>query len=701
MVCITTKETTVRLRLMPNTKRHQNSNITIPEKQPVLPKFLWLRHNFSYCLGLTALIWFFSLGYYIEHFIGWNSVLALTPSDFSSFLFSATFPLLAVWFILAYIERSSSLDANAELFQTYINSLMYPNEDASKNAKAIANVLKEQVQLLQKENKAIVTQSSQLKDDLEARLSELSNILSLLDTYSGKTLTELNEGVKTLADRCNYITDKTVNSIYNMRECTEDISQNSDKMLSKISPLLDEISAISSNIKNNIANNKTNLTEIKKQLENCADLSKKHIEDMLTQTANNNLRIEKSFYRAADEYDAMYKKLDISISGIEGRIEEQKRLLNTQTSVLNHNSDLLNNKMSKYGKTVSEEMEKLVKNSIELEKTTKKQITTLKTVNTETNKALNSIGGTIDNKREELERRCEYAINSMQNVIIAINKETEKLMSFTALTQAKNFDLKNIAETIVDKVGDISNKLALKTDALKDKAVEVIDKFTAAQDIITRSTEKLTQSSGQIVSNSQQSVKIMEEQNFYVTNTITNIDIVKDKLEKLNSEMQNTIKNISEPLAEYKKQLVQQAETSIPFLETEPEHLEIQEDEILKIGNHINRFIHGLNIHIETLFDKKDMFDLWDNYLAGNQTAFIDILSKTLSRKQINMIRKAFDDNADFHNLTIRFLFLMDIMIKKLLSTEIINKNELINLSVNHSLEKIYFILIKSLNNAE
>ncbi len=686
---------------MPNTKRHQNSNLTPQEKQPILPKFLWLRRNFAYCLGLTALIWFVGLGYYIENFIGWNTILALTPNDFSSLLFSATIPLLAVWFILAYIERSSSLDANAELFQTYISSLMYPNEDASKNAKAIANVLKDQVQLLQKENKTVVAQSAQLKTDLETRLSELSNILNLLDTYSAKTLTELNKGVKTLSDRCNYITDKTVNSIYNMRECTEDISQNSDKMLSKISPLLNEISAISSNIKNNIADNKTNLIEIKKQLVSCADLSKKHLENMLVQTSDNNLRIEKSFYRAADEYNAMYKKLDVSISGIEGRIEEQKRLLNTQTTVLNHNSDLLNNKMSQYGKAVSEEMEKLVKNSMELEKITKKQITALKTINAETGKTLNNIGGTIDNRREELERRCEYAINSMQNVIIAINKETEKLMSFTALTQAKNFDLKNIAETIVDKIGDISNKLALKTDTLKDKAVEVIDKFIEAQDIITRSTEKLNTSSVQIVSNSQQSAKIMEEQNFYVTNTITNIDIVKDKLAKLNLDMQKTIKQISEPLAEYKKQLEKQTQDFAPISETEPENQEIHEEELLKVGHFINRFIHGLNIQTEKLFNKQDMFDLWDNYLAGNQTAFTDTLNQTLSRKQINMIRKAFDDNADFHNLTIRYLFLMDILVKKLLSAETINKNELINLSVNHSLEKIYFILIKSLNNAE
>ena len=141
---------------------------------------------------------------------------------------------------------------------------------------------------------------------------------------------------------------------------------------------------------------------------------------------------------------------------------------------------------------------KLVKNSIDIEKIAKQQIATLKAISNETNKSVLNIGGVFDEKRAEIERKCEYAITSMQNVIVAINKETEKLTSFTTLTQAKNFDLQNVAETIVDKIGDISSKLALKTDSLKDKAVEVIDKFTEASEIIARSTDKIKADNPQI-----------------------------------------------------------------------------------------------------------------------------------------------------------------------------------------------------------
>ena len=542
---------------MPNKKHINKPERPFKTKPMNLEKFLWLRKNFIYCLALTALLWIVGISYYIDHFIGWNSIFAIEPADFGFFVLSVTVPLLLLWFILAYIERSSSLDANAELFQNYIENLLYPDETASRQARALAATLQEQTHLLQKENKTVIEQSAKIKTDLDARLAELSNILQLLDSYSAKTLTDLNDGVKTLADKCSYITDKTTNAVYNIRESSAEMAENASLFLSRINPLLDEISALSSNVKNNIADNKINLTEVKNQLEQSAEISQAHIDNMLAKAAENTLKIEQSFYKTSEEYDALYKRMDTSISSLEGRVEEQKRLISTQTKVLDHNSELLDNKLSKYGKIISQEIDKLVKNSVELEKITKKQISTLKNVNMETGKAIHGIGDVFDEKRSELERRCEYAVNSMQNVIIAINKETDKLISFTNLTQAKNYDLQNITETIVDKIGDISGKLALKTDALKDKAVEVIDKFTEASELITRSTDKINMSSNLVVTNGKQGVKLLEEQNFYINNAMTNMDLVKEKLDKLRQDIKKSAEEVTATLANYEKQIGQ------------------------------------------------------------------------------------------------------------------------------------------------
>lgn len=698
---------------MPNKKHINKPERPFKTKPMNLEKFLWLRKNFIYCLALAALLWIVGISYYIDHFIGWNSIFAIEPADFGFFVLSVTVPLLLLWFILAYIERSSSLDANAELFQNYIENLLYPDETASKQARALAATLQEQIHLLQKENKTVIEQSAKIKTDVDARLAELSNILQLLDSYSAKTLTDLNDGVKALADKCSYITDKTTNTVYNIRESSAEIAENASLFLSRINPLLDEISALSSNVKNSIADNKINLTEVKNQLEQSAEISQAHIDNMLAKTAENTLRIEQSFYKTSEEYEALYKRMDTSISSLEGRVEEQKRLISTQTKVLDHNSELLDNKLSKYGKIISQEIDKLVKNSVELEKITKKQINTLKNVNMETGKAIHGIGDVFDEKRSELERRCEYAVNSMQNVIIAINKETDKLISFTNLTQAKNYDLQNITETIVDKIGDISGKLALKTDALKDKAVEVIDKFTEASELITRSTDKINMSSNLVVTNGKQGVKLLEEQNFYINNAMTNMDLVKEKLDKLRQDIKKSAEEVTATLANYEKQIGQFNESgqfngsissgkSKTFTsEAEQQASDIDREKLIYTAKEIERFLQTLGLRADKLYAGADIFDLWDDYLNGNNLAFTNYLTTRMTKKQIASVRKAFDDNTDFHNLVIKYLFLMDTFIKEMAAPAEESRDELINLSVNASLDRMYFILIKALNSAE
>lgn len=698
---------------MPNKKHINKPERPFKTKPMNLEKFLWLRKNFIYCLALAALLWIVGISYYIDHFIGWNSIFAIEPADFGFFVLSVTVPLLLLWFILAYIERSSSLDANAELFQNYIENLLYPDETASKQARALAATLQEQIHLLQKENKTVIEQSAKIKTDLDARLAELSNILQLLDSYSAKTLTDLNDGVKALADKCSYITDKTTNTVYNIRESSAEIAENASLFLSRINPLLDEISALSSNVKNSIADNKINLTEVKNQLEQSAEISQAHIDNMLAKTAENTLRIEQSFYKTSEEYEALYKRMDTSISSLEGRVEEQKRLISTQTKVLDHNSELLDNKLSKYGKIISQEIDKLVKNSVELEKITKKQINTLKNVNMETGKAIHGIGDVFDEKRSELERRCEYAVNSMQNVIIAINKETDKLISFTNLTQAKNYDLQNITETIVDKIGDISGKLALKTDALKDKAVEVIDKFTEASELITRSTDKINMSSNLVVINGKQGVKLLEEQNFYINNAMTNMDLVKEKLDKLRQDIKKSAEEVTATLANYEKQIgqfnepgqfngsISSGKTQTFTSEVEQLTSDIDREKLIYTAKEIGRFLQTLGLRADKLYAGADIFDLWDDYLNGNNLAFTNYLTTRMTKKQIASVRKAFDDNTDFHNLVIKYLFLMDTFIKEMAAPAEESRDELINLSVNASLDRMYFILIKALNSAE
>ena len=150
-----------------------------------------------------------------------------------------------------------------------------------------SKALVEQVTKIQIENRRVVEQSTLLKNDLDLRISEFGKILQILDNYSANTLTQLNDEIKNLSDKCAYINDKTVKTVNRMQDCSEIITQNSDRFLSKINPIVDEISALSANIKNNIADNRSNLADMKVQIAECSDISKDYIENILSKTKVN------------------------------------------------------------------------------------------------------------------------------------------------------------------------------------------------------------------------------------------------------------------------------------------------------------------------------------------------------------------------------------------------------------------------------
>ena len=115
----------------------------------------------------------------------------------------------------------------------------------------------------------------------------------------------------------------------------------------------------------------------------------------------------------------------------------------------------------------------------------------------------------------------------------------------------------------------------------------------------------------------------------------------------------------------------------------------------------INKILNNLNINIEQFYTGYDMFDLWEEYLSGKSNAFTEILTSSLSKKQLMVIRKSFDDNAEFHSLVVKYLFAMELLIKEAINPTTMKRNEILNLSVTSSLDKIYFVLVKALNSAE
>ena len=161
-----------------------------------------------------------------------------------------------------------------------------------------------------------------------------------------------------------------------------------------------------------------------------------------------------------------------------------------------------------------------------------------------------------------------------------------------------------------------------------------------------------------------------------------------------------SLKNMSEEFSELWDKFIN-SKIEDKAMTFEPSVMKIDKDNLQKLSKAVNKTLKEQGILVEKLFVGCDMFDLWEEYLRGKQSVFADTLKNSLSRKNLITMRKVFDDNAEFHNVVIKFLFAMEGLIKELYAPKQMTRNEILSFAVNSSLDKIYFTLIKALNSAE
>ena len=153
---------------------------------------------------------------------------------------------------------------------------------------------------------------------------------------------------------------------------------------------------------------------------------------------------------------------------------------------------------------------------------------------------------------------------------------------------------------------------------------------------------------------------------------------IREKLEGLRGEVKAVSDDVSVNLSGFEKQINKYETFKESNSIINPIEPTLDFKELESIAQNINKMLKSFGVSVDEVYAKKDMFDLWDEYIKGSQTVFIDAISNTLSAKNIKTIRKSFDDNTIFHNLVIKNLFLMDLALKETLSSNGSTKDEII-----------------------
>jgi len=637
----------------------------------------FIGNNLHTVMIAISVLWFLIVGIYITRFFGWDNLFLLMPSEFGGFLAGVTLPLAVIWVVIAYIDRGSSFKNEAKLLRAYMNQLVYPEEGAASTAKAMADAIREQVGELREVTNLATEKTAEIKSELSSKVEEFAKLVEILDEYSDKTINQLNLGVSSLIENCNFVTSQTQNMTTDFFDCAEKIKTQVADLTVGMTPMLQDVRNMAIMLNDLFGDNQKKISQAK--------------QDVV-------------------EYTNLFSQINEKVDTINSAINEQKQSVEAQAKLLDESSRYLDGKLGEYGHLVGMEVEAMVARSATLDDNLQEHLKTIKTAAEEISTIFDELKKDISNKNEAVLQASKVSAESVAVSSRTIDEEIKYLNNFATLAEQKNTQIQEVAERTTKKLGDITSQISVNVDNLKAKAVETIDSFNEVAGNIKKNMQSMLEASTQISAQSKIGEESMQKHNIELENTYGKAVQTMDEMEKLAGQILRAADTNAKVLEAYKNNADEVAfalneQTKIAEEASKRSEQIIKEMEERYGAYNISSFLtdceqivsslESLSIDLNRVLTPDDEDGLWKKYYNGDKSVFARHLAKSLSKKQIVDIHEKYENDENFRAITNRYLNEFDTL------TEIARKNDkaevLLKVLYGSNFGNMYLLISKAL----
>ncbi len=671
----------------------------------------WFANGLHRFIIVFSVMWFGIVAVYITKFFGWDNLFSMVPNEFSGFMAGITLPLAIVWVIMAYIDRGSSFKNETRMLRDSLNQVIFPDSNGSEATKMIADAIKAQVADLKDATRDVCAQSDVIKRDLTERVAELRDLAEALDRYSSQTMVELNEEVGKLVENFNTIADKASSSTADFRVNTLQMREDSEKLVSIVIPMVNEMVTAAERVKEVVNVNNENIAKAQEQLNQYSDSSQASIARMIETWEEKGENLQKTFLRTSENCEELFRRLDSGISHIENSIKEQKQVVETQSGLIDKNSAFLDNKLGEYGRLISLEVEAMVERSGTLEQNIQTQIRSMRETTEQISATFGQLGDKVVEKRKLLENEGIQIVNSINKVVTAFGDETKRLQDFYGVTQSKNNEFGQVVASVTQNLNAAEENMNKNIEAFGQRALGILDKFSEINNQVSSNISRLTESANQMSEQSKTASEMLAQQDSSVNNAMSNLKQIATGIVAANKKLAQVGADVGETLHKYEDKMS-------AFGKTVDEHLAYLRDGYEKTEKQVDAFnqkfksatldtfmrdssdiineLEALSIDINAVFNKAGKDDeLWKKYYEGDHGAFVRYLSKNMTKKQVASVKDDYESNQSFRVLVDKYLSDFEALVASARQNE--RAGTLLALISGSDIGKVYYILARAL----
>ena len=189
----------------------QFKNQNLEETEIGFSKKWWLNRY----LGISALFSFFWILFvlnYLTDSAWWQGRLDLSPAELVGGLGGLALPMIVVWLVCAYFDRTDKLAEESKVLRAYLNELVYPTPEGAIYTKTLTDALRTQIQEFKTISTELNKQTETVRGDLKKWVQDLSIIIKHVDGKTVGAVRQIAEDIKKLTEmtaKANQQADKS------------------------------------------------------------------------------------------------------------------------------------------------------------------------------------------------------------------------------------------------------------------------------------------------------------------------------------------------------------------------------------------------------------------------------------------------------------------------------------------------------------
>ncbi|MDD3669482.1 MAG: hypothetical protein PHX68_04330 [Alphaproteobacteria bacterium] len=161
---------------------------------------------------------FFSIGWlafvvsYLSASRWWLARFDAAPAELVGNLGGLLLPMVVVWLMSAYFDRSEQLAEESRILQSYLNELVYPTEEGAVYTKTLTDALRAQIKEFRGVFADVTEQTENVRSELRGWISDLGKIINHVDAQTVASIREVAAHIQTLAQATQAANEQTTDA---------------------------------------------------------------------------------------------------------------------------------------------------------------------------------------------------------------------------------------------------------------------------------------------------------------------------------------------------------------------------------------------------------------------------------------------------------------------------------------------------------